>query len=101
MSFVVDTVAPRTSFTRKPRRTLRTRKRRARAVFGLRSNEPGSTFTCRIDGRLARFCPTRLVRRFTAGRHVLRATAVDAAGNVDKTPATRRFKVRRVGRPSR
>jgi hypothetical protein len=32
---------------------------------------------------------------------VLRAMAVDAAGNVDKTPATFRFKVRQVGRRSR
>lgn len=97
VSFVVDTIAPRTSFTRKPRRTLRTRKRRARAVFGFRSSEPNSTFTCRVDGGLVRFCPPRLKKRFGAGRHVLRAMAVDAAGNVDKTPATFRFKVRRVG----
>jgi hypothetical protein len=101
VSFVVDTVAPRTSFTRKPRHTLRTHKRRARAVFGFRSSEPGSTFTCRIDGGLVRFCPPRLKKRFGPGRHVLRAMAVDVAGNVDKTPATFRFKVRRVGSPSR
>jgi hypothetical protein len=97
VTFVVDTVAPRTSFRRKPRRTLRTRTRRARAVFRFASNEPGSTFTCRIDGGLAHFCPKRLVRRFGLGRHVMRATAVDAAGNVDKTPAAFRFKVKQVG----
>jgi hypothetical protein len=97
VTFVVDTVAPRTSFRRKPRRTLRTRTRRARAVFRFASNEPGSTFTCRIDGGLAHFCPRRLVRRFGLGRHVMRATAVDAAGNVDKTPAAFRFKVKQVG----
>jgi subtilisin family serine protease len=101
VTFVVDTVAPRTSFRRKPRRTLRTRTRRARAVFRFASNEPGSTFTCRVDGGLVRFCPPRLVRRFGIGRHVMRAMAVDAAGNVDKTPATFRFKVKQVGRGSR
>ena len=97
VTFVVDTVAPRTSFRRKPRKTLRTRTRRARAVFRFASNEPGSTFTCRVDGGLVRFCPKRLVRRFGIGRHVMRATAVDAAGNVDRTPATFRFKVKQVG----
>ncbi len=101
VTFVVDTVAPRTSFRRKPRRTLRTRTRRAKAVFRLASNEPGSTFTCRVDGGLVRFCPPRLVRRFGVGRHVMRAMAVDAAGNVDKTPATFHFKVKQVGRGSR
>jgi len=96
-SFTVDTVAPRTSFRRHPRKTLRTRRRRAKAVFELVSSEPASQFTCRVDGGLVHFCQDRFVRRFGAGRHMLRATAVDAAGNVDKTPATFRFKVRRVG----
>jgi subtilisin family serine protease len=101
VTFTVDTIAPRTSFSKKPRRTLRTRRRTAKATFGFASNEPNPTFTCRIDGGLVRFCPQRLVRRFKAGRHVMRAMAVDAAGNVDKTPATFRFKVRRVGAGSR
>jgi subtilisin family serine protease len=98
VTFVVDTVAPRTSFSRKPRKVLRTRTRRAKAVFRFASNEPGSTFTCRVDGGLVHFCPKRLVRRFGIGRHVMRAMAVDAAGNVDKTPATFRFEVKQVGR---
>jgi len=59
------------------------------------------SFTCRVDGGLVHFCPQRLARRFKAGRHVLRAMAVDAAGNVDKTPATFRFEVKQVGRGSR
>ena len=70
-------------------------------MFRFLSNEPGSTFTCRIDGGLVRFCPKRLGRRFAVGRHVLRAMAVDGAGNVDKTPATFRFKVKQVGPGSR
>jgi len=98
VTFVVDTVAPRTSFRRKPRKTLRTPTRRARAVFRFASNEPGSTFTCRVDGGLVHFCSQRFVRRFGIGRHVVRAMAVDAAGNVDETPATFRFKVKHVER---
>jgi hypothetical protein len=101
VTFTVDTIAPRTSFGAKPRRVLRTRSRRAKAVFGLVSSEPGSTFTCRIDGGLLHYCQSRFVRRYKVGRHVLRAMAIDAAGNVDKTPAAFRFKVVQVGRGSR
>jgi hypothetical protein len=101
VTFTVDTVAPRTSFGAKPRRVLRTRSRRAKAVFGFVSSEPGSTFTCRIDGGLLHYCQSRFVRRYKVGRHVLRAMAIDAAGNVDKTPAAFRFKVVQVGRGSR
>jgi hypothetical protein len=97
VSFTVDTVRPRTRFSAHPRKVLRTRRRRVKAVFRFASNEPGSQFTCRVDGGLVHFCPERLARRFAVGRHVMRAMAVDAAGNVDKTPATFRFQVRRVG----
>ena len=95
--FTVDTVPPRTFITTHPRRTIRTRTRRAKAVFGFASNEPGATFTCRVDGGLSRFCAARLVKRFAAGRHVIRVLAVDAAGNVDPSPATFGFRVKRVG----
>ncbi len=96
--FRVDTVAPRTRFRRHPRRRMRTRRRRAKAVFVFASNERGSAFRCRVDGGLRRFCPRRFVRRFGAGRHVVRVAAVDAVGNVDRSPATFRLRVKRVGR---
>jgi Subtilase family len=96
--FRVDTVAPRTRFRRHPRRLLRPRRRRAKAVFVFASSERGSVFRCRVDGGLWRFCPRRFVRRFGAGRHVVRVAAVDAAGNVDRSPATFRLRVKRVGR---
>ncbi len=97
VSFTVDTIAPRTRFTAHPRHRIRTRRRRAKAVFRFVSNEPGSSFVCRVDGGLVHFCSRRFGRRFGRGRHVMRAMAVDAAGNVDKTPATFRFRVKRVG----
>ncbi len=101
--FSIDNVAPKTFFKRRPRRNLRTRRRRARTVFEFGSNSPGSTFTCRVDGGLPRLCGKRLVRRFAAGSHVLRVRAVDEAGNVDASPAVARFEVRRLvpGRRSR
>ena len=48
---------------------VRTRKRRARAVFGFGSNEAGVDLHLPDRRRPLRFCPTRLVRRFRAGRH--------------------------------
>jgi hypothetical protein len=74
---------------------IRTRHRRARAVFLFGSNEKGVTFICRVDGSLFRRCRRRYARRFRVGRHVLRVTARDAAGNFDRTPAVYRFRVRR------
>ncbi len=98
--FTVDTTPPRTIIRTHPRKRIRTRTRRARAVFGFASNEREVSFTCRVDGGLFRFCPATLARRFKAGRHAVRARAVDEAGNVDPTPAVFRFRVKRVRRPS-
>ncbi|MFI5027389.1 MAG: S8 family serine peptidase [Solirubrobacterales bacterium] len=96
-SFTVDTVPPRAFFVAHPRKNLRTRARRVRAVFGFGSDEAGARFICRIDGGLSHFCPAILAHRFGAGTHVVRVKAVDAAGNVDPTEAVYRFRVRRVG----
>ncbi len=76
--FTVDTTPPQTSFRIRPRkRLLRTRRRRAKAVFRFASSEPGSKFACRVDGGLVHFCAARFARRFGPGRHVLRAMAID------------------------
>jgi Subtilase family len=95
--FTVDTTAPRTFIRSRPRRTIRTRQLQAKARFAFAADEQKVTFACRVDGGLLRFCSDRMVRRFKAGRHVVRVLAIDAAGNADKTPATARFKVRRIG----
>lgn len=95
--FTVDTTPPRTFFAGHPAHKVRTRTARARALFRFRSNEDGALFVCRIDTDLFRFCPTRLARRFKAGRHTVRVKAVDQAGNTDPTPAVFHFQVKRVG----
>jgi hypothetical protein len=65
-------------------------------VFRFGSDEPGVTFSCRIDGGLFHVCPRRLVRRFGTGPHALRVVALDASGNGDRTPAVYRFRVKRI-----
>ncbi len=96
VSFRIDTKRPNTFFKQKPRKTLRTQRRRAKAVFRFGSNEPGVSFVCKIDGGFWRFCKPRLVRRLRVGKHVVRVKARDAAGNVDRTPAVYRFEVKRA-----
>jgi hypothetical protein len=87
---------PRTFFLQRPAKVVRTVHRRAKVVFLFGSNEPGVSFACRIDGGLFRRCSTRLVRRFPLGWHTVKVAALDAVGNGDKTPASYRFKVKRV-----
>jgi hypothetical protein len=95
--FKIDSRRPRTFFRAHPRRVIRTRHRRARAVFRFGSNEADVTFICRVDGGLYRFCGKRLARRFRIGRHDVRVKASDKAGNIDDSPAVYRFRVKRRG----
>jgi len=98
-TFTVDTAPPRTFFEAHPRKNIRIRGRRARAVFRFGSDSPGAQFICRVDGGLFHFCQAVIARRFTVGFHAVRVKAFDAAGNVDPTEAVYRFRVRRVGSP--
>ncbi|HEY6890052.1 MAG TPA: hypothetical protein VI300_19780, partial [Solirubrobacter sp.] len=75
VTFTVDTVPPDTSATAGPPVT-----------FG--SSESGSSYTCSIDG--AAFAPCTspfVVTDIAPGEHRLAVAAIDAAGNVDPTPA--------------
>lgn len=86
--FTVDTVAPNTTFTRKPAKT--TTKKRVR--FAFTSSESGSRFECRLDKGSWRACVSPKAVRVKKGRHVFLVRAIDAAGNVDATPALYRFR---------
>jgi thermitase len=92
-----DVRAPQTFFRHKPPRVVRTRGRARRVAFRFGSNERGVIFLCQFDRKRYRICPQRFARRFRVGRHVLRVKARDAAGNVDRTPTLRRFRVKRIG----
>lgn len=97
VSFAVDTKHPLAFFRRHPRKLIRTRAHRARAVFRFGSNEAGVSFSCRVDGAPSRACAKGLSRRFAVGRHVVRVVAIDAAGNVSQRPAVFRFRVKLIG----
>ena len=95
--FTVDTKRPNTFLSVRPRKTIRTRTRRARVVFAFRSNEKEADFVCRTNRGLFRFCQPRQVMRLGAGQHTIRVKAVDLAGNADATPAVYRFRIKRIG----
>ncbi len=93
-TFVVDTVAPRTSIRSGPRSVVRIARRTARATFSFAS-ESGARYRCKLDGQRWRSCTRRPSYVVGLGAHRLQVVAVDLAGNVDRTPAVRRWTVRR------
>jgi hypothetical protein len=82
-----DTTAPETTITTRPAR--RTTKKKLTLAF---SSEAGATFQCRVDDKAWRTCTSPFRLKVKQGRHVVLVRAIDAAGNVDATPAKVRFK---------
>ena len=86
-----DVKAPATSL-RKAQIAQAARK----ATFRFASGEPGSTFTCKLDLKRFNACTSpKTYKRLEPGRHVFRVKARDRAGNLDATPAIKRFTIRR------
>jgi lysophospholipase L1-like esterase len=93
-----DTAPPDTRITAGPK--AKTKKKSA--SFGFASTEPGSTFECSLDGHALRGgagaygpCASPLALKAKKGRHAFSVRAKDAAGNVDPTPATYSWRVRK------
>ena len=60
------------------------------------ASEAGSSFACKIDKSSFKRCGSS--KKFTVrkGKHTISVRATDAAGNVDASPATVAFKVKRA-----
>lgn len=81
----VDNLAPDTTITSGPSNPTDN----ASAQFAFSSNEPGSTFMCKLDsGAYARCASPHVVAGVTQGAHTFAVKAVDAGGNEDTTPST-------------
>ncbi len=93
--FKVDTWPPGTRMLRGTRGTVRTIRRRAKAVFRVRGLRGSKGLQCRLGGRRWHRCRRWVTRWVGPGRHVIRFRAVDAAGNADPTPIVRRWRVKR------
>ena len=87
---VCDTDPPQTKIRKRPKN----RSEDTSPTFKFRSDEPGSTFKCKLDGKKFRGCKSpRTYRGLDPGKHVFKVKATDGAGNVDKTAAKDKFKV--------
>jgi large repetitive protein len=84
-TWVVDTVAPNTTIVVGPASLTND----PVGTFTFESNEPGSSFECRVDsGTFASCASPHDTALLADGRHTFEVRAIDAAGNVDPTPAT-------------
>jgi hypothetical protein len=83
-----DRTPPETSLGKRPKK--QTERRRAKFTF---SSEAGATFKCRLDRRAFVPCASPFVKRVKPGKHTFQVEAIDAAGNIDGTPATAKWKV--------
>jgi hypothetical protein len=69
-------------------------KRKATSRFG--SGEAGSKFLCKLDKKKFKPCTSpKTYKKLKPGKHVFRVKARDRAGNVDRTPMVKRFKIKR------
>ena len=85
-----NTTPPQTKITKGAR------KRTEKTNLGFRfiSSEPDSSFECRLDKGTFKPCTSpKKLRRIDAGKHRFRVRGIDAAGNVDPSAATDRFRV--------
>ena len=92
-SFTVDTAAPNTKITKKPKKKTFTAGKRKRVRFAFETSEDEVSFLCKIDGRPWKPCDSPFRKRLKQGRHRFLARATDAAGNVEPTPARWRFRI--------
>lgn len=93
---VVDRSTPATRITAGPRTGSVIAA--AQVVIGLGADEPGASYSCRLDGRALPCGPRTVLRGLRSGGHVFSAVARDSSGHVDRTPAVRRFAVARDDR---
>lgn len=95
-SWTVDTRAPDTTFSQVPPQL--TNERIARFTL---SSEPESRFECALNNQPFVMCgPSFVLQGIPDGRNVFTARAVDAAGNIDLTPAAYAWTVDATGPPA-
>jgi hypothetical protein len=67
-----------------------------KATFRFASGEQGSTFTCKLDQKKFKPCSSpKTYKKLAPGKHVFRVRARDRAGNVDRTPTVKGFKIKK------
>ena len=88
--FSVEADPPNTKITKAPKKRTDAEK----ATFKFRSDEPGSTFRCRIDKKKFKPCRSpKRYKRLDPKKHKFQVRATDPVGNVDPSPAKKRWRV--------
>ncbi len=85
---------PQTRISRHPRR--KTAQRTTRFTFA--SDQPGSSFQCKLDKGRFKACRSPFKRKVKRGRHLFQVRARNAEGAIDRSPAKFRWKVSWGGR---
>jgi CSLREA domain-containing protein len=85
-----DKTPPDTKITKAPpKKTHKTT-----VKFRFSATEAGSSFQCKIDGKPFKACRSpKTYKKLKPGKHVFKVRAIDKAGNVDPSPAKRKFTV--------
>jgi hypothetical protein len=87
-----DTTPPDTKITKGPPKKTHKKK----VTFKFTSTEGKSTFQCKLDKKPFKACSSpKTYKKLKPGKHVFKVRAIDKAGNVDPTPAKRKFTVLR------
>jgi hypothetical protein len=85
-----DSTPPETAITGHPKQRTKSRT----AHFAFSANEP-ATFACRLDGGELFACASPATLRVKRGRHTLTVAAIDSSENIDATPASFSWKVKK------
>jgi parallel beta-helix repeat protein len=81
---------PKTTIVKGPKKKSHSRTAR----FKFDSDQSGSTFQCRLDGRRFGKCTSpRKYENLKPGKHRFEVRAVGSSGEVDPTPAMRKFQI--------
>lgn len=91
-----DRTPPTTVISHRPHKRVFARGRARTVAFAFLSNEPGSTFRCKLDRDRYRPCSSPRRYRLQPGPHTVHIYAVDAAGNRDRSAATFSFRIIRL-----
>jgi hypothetical protein len=85
---------PIAKITKRPKKTVKAKTKRAKVRFFFSSDTPGAGFQCKLDRTPFTRCTSPLGYRLMAGRHTFRVRAL--AGGQTGPEATASFKVKRV-----
>jgi hypothetical protein len=86
-----DTTAPDTTITKGPKKKTTKKK----ATFEFTSTEAGSSFECSLNGAPFAPCTSPTAVKAKKGKNTFQVRAKDAAGNVDPTPASQSWKLKK------